>query len=52
MKVTSFRLLLWKAEAGIVPPILYVLIGEREMLKNLRESLCPPFHNSVGPNIQ
>ena len=48
----SFRLLLWKAEAGIVPPILYVLIGEREMLKNLRQSLCPRFHNSVGPNTQ
>ena len=35
------RLLIWKSGSRIAPPVFYVLIGERERLKELKICLCP-----------
>ena len=47
----STRFLLWKTESGIVPPIFYVLVGERSRLKSFKECLCPQVQNTVDPNL-
>ena len=46
------RLLIWKSGSRIAPPVFYVLIGERERLKELKICLCPKNQNSVDPNIE
>ena len=46
------RLLIWKSGSRIAPPVFYVLIGERERLKELKICLCPKIQNSVDPNIE
>ena len=39
----------WKIQSGIVPPFFYVIIGEKEKLKLLRNLLCPERQNTVQP---
>ena len=39
----------WKIQSGIVPPFFYVIIGEKEKLKLLRDLFCPERQNTVQP---
>ena len=39
----------WKIQLGIVPPFFYVIIGEKEKLKLLRNLLSPERQNTVHP---
>ena len=47
----STRFLLWKTESGIVPPIFYVIVGERSRFKSFKDWLCPQVQNAVDPNL-
>ena len=44
-----FRYMFWKIQSGIVPPFFYVIIGEKEKLKLLRNLLSPERQNTVHP---
>ena len=45
--------MLWKIQSGIAPPFFYVVIAEKEKLKNLKVFLFgPKIKNTVDPNVQ
>ena len=33
--------MLWKIQSGIVPPLFYLIIAEKDKLKALKEFMCP-----------
>ena len=48
--------MLWKVQSGIVPPLFYVIIAEKEKLKALREFMrsrnAAEQNTAVNPNVQ
>ena len=59
---------MWKIQSGIAPPLFYLIVAEKEKLKNLKLSLkenlkrlklslrdlllCPKTQNTVEPIVQ
>ena len=49
--VSGFRAMLWKTQSGIIPPLFYLVIAEKDKLKAVKELMCPK--NAVDPaNVQ
>ena len=48
--------MLWKVQSGIVPPLFYVIIAEKDKLKALREFMrsrnAAEQNTAVNPNVQ
>ena len=55
-KYFAFRGMLWKVQSGIVPPLFYVIIAEKDKLKALREFMrsrnAVEQNTAVNPNVQ
>ena len=44
--------MLWKIQSGIVPPLFYVIIAEKDKMKTLKEFMCPRLENAVDPDYR
>ena len=54
--VSGFRAMLWKTQSGIIPPLFYLVIAEKDKLKAAKKLMCPRKavepNSVVDPNVQ
>ena len=46
------RDMLWKIQSGIVPPLFYVIIAEKDKMRTFKEFMCPRLKNAVDPDYR
>ena len=44
--------MLWKIQSGIVPPLFYVIIAEKDKMRTFKELMCPRLKNAVDPDYR